>query len=100
MSDTESPLPAAREAPTRAHVGGWPVGHPDLARKTRQIHRKRFWGRVRFRVLRVFMRPLCLPRRHAFWERDTMLTAMASGRSKRCRWCNRLVVKREFRIAP
>lgn len=70
----------------------------DLARQTRQIHRRRFWGRLRRRTVLPFMRPLCVLRRHAFWERDTMLTALASGRSKRCRWCNRLVVKKQFRV--
>lgn len=74
-------------------------GSEELARKTRQIHRKRFWGGVRYRFLRVFARPFCLPRRHAFWERDTILAALASGRSKRCRWCNRLVVKKQYRDA-
>ena len=67
---------------------------PELAAATRRIHRKRFIQGVRHRAAKPVMRLLCVPRRHAFWERDTMLTAMASGRSKRCRWCNRLVVKR------
>ena len=70
---------------------------PELAAATRRIHRKRRVQVIRYRAARPFMRPLCLPRRHAFWERDTMLTAMASGRSKRCRWCHRLVVKKRYR---
>jgi hypothetical protein len=50
------------------------------------------------RVARVrAKRPLCLARRHARWERETTLTALASGRSKRCGSCNRLVLKKEFR---
>jgi hypothetical protein len=52
-------------------------------------------------MLRVSMRPLKLPlcwlRRHRHWERETMLIALGSGRSKRCRTCNRLVLKPEFR---
>jgi hypothetical protein len=69
----------------------------ELAAATRRIHRKRLAGTIRYQAARPLMRLLCLPRRHAHWARDTMLTAMASGRSKRCRWCNRLVVKRPFR---
>jgi len=42
-------------------------------------------------------RPLCLPRRHAHWERETMLMAFGSGRSKRCGTCNRLVLKKQYR---
>jgi hypothetical protein len=50
------------------------------------------------RVARVrAKRPLCLVGRHAHWERDTTLTALAYGRSKRCGSCNRLVLKKEFR---
>jgi len=44
-------------------------------------------------------RPFCLPRRHKHWARDTMLTALATGRSRRCRYCNRLVVKPPFRAS-
>lgn len=44
-------------------------------------------------------RPLCLVRRHRHWARETMLTALASGRSKRCGACNRLVLKAQYRQA-
>lgn len=40
---------------------------------------------------------LCLVRRHRHWERETLLIALASGRSARCGTCNRLVLKKEFR---
>lgn len=42
-------------------------------------------------------RPLCLLRRHRHWERESMLIALASGRSKRCGACNRLVLKPQYR---
>lgn len=78
------------------HVDTSP-GSAELAARTRRIHRQRFWGGVRYRAARPFMRALCAPRRHAHWARETMLIALASGRSKRCRWCNRLVLKPGFR---
>jgi len=71
--------------------------HAELDRKTRRIHRRRRFQAIRYHAARPVMRLLCLPRRHAFWQRDTMLTALASGRSKRCRWCRRLVVKKRYR---
>jgi hypothetical protein len=71
----------------------------ELARRTRQIHRERFWGGVRYRSGRPFMRLLCLVRRHAHWSGETMLAALASGRSRRCRWCSRLVLKPQYRSA-
>ena len=43
-------------------------------------------------------RLLCLPRKHGQWAgRDTTLTALAGRRSKRCRYCNRLILKPEYR---
>ena len=43
-------------------------------------------------------RLLCLPRQHQHWGgRDTMLTALAGGRSQRCRYCNRLILKAQYR---
>jgi len=75
-----------------------PPSHEELARRTRHIHRKNFWRGIRYRTYAAAMRPLCLPRRHAHWQRDTLLTALAGGRSRRCTWCNRLVLKPEFRV--
>jgi hypothetical protein len=43
-------------------------------------------------------RPLCVLRRHKHWSgHDTTLTALASGRSKRCPSCNRLILKPQYR---
>jgi hypothetical protein len=57
-----------------------------------------------WRVLwwRTLQRPagrmFCLPRRHDHWSgRDTTLTALAGGRSKGCRYCNRLILKTPYR---
>jgi hypothetical protein len=50
-----------------------------------------------YRIVRPFMRVLCLPRRHGNWQREPLLAALAYSRSKRCKWCNRLVLKKEFR---
>ena len=44
-------------------------------------------------------RPLCWMRRHRHWEHETILLALASGRSKRCGVCNRLVLKKQYRVA-
>jgi hypothetical protein len=71
--------------------------HEELARRTRQIHRKRFWSGVRYRIMRVPMRSFCLPRCHAKWGHQSMLAAWSTHPSKRCRWCGRLVIKPEFR---
>jgi hypothetical protein len=48
-------------------------------------------------VARPVMRALCMVRGHRRWEREALLQALASGRSQRCTWCNRLVLKREHR---
>lgn len=69
----------------------------DLAKQTRKLHRKKFWRTIRYRSEKPFMRILCVLRRHSYWEVETLLSALASGRSKRCRWCNRLVLKPKFR---
>ena len=51
-------------------------------------------------VLRqALKRPLCWLRRHRHWEQETLLIALASGKSKRCGVCNRLVLKKQFRVA-
>lgn len=51
---------------------------------------------LRILLLRT-QRPLCRMRRHEHWERETMLLALAGGRSIRCPACNRLVLKSQYR---
>jgi hypothetical protein len=67
------------------------------AAQTRRIHRKRAMRKLWFKVRYPFMRPLCLLRRHDHWQRETMLLAMAGGRSVRCHTCNRLILKAQYR---
>lgn len=56
------------------------------------------WGYLwRAWVLRPFKRPGCWAGRHKHWERESLLYALGSGRSRRCGVCNRLVLKRQFR---
>jgi len=44
-----------------------------------------------------FRRLACVLRRHRHWEREGMLQALATGKSKRCPRCNRLVLKKRYR---
>ena len=55
------------------------------------------WGYMLGVVRNKSKRPLCWLRRHRHWERESMLIALAGGRSKRCGVCNRLVLKKQFR---
>lgn len=63
----------------------------------RARQRQRFWRGIRYRAARPVMRLLCVPRHHRRWGHQSMIHAFATGDSKRCRWCNRLVFKKEFR---
>jgi hypothetical protein len=64
---------------------------------TRKLHREKFWKELRYSIAWPFVNILCLFRQHAFWERETIIEAMTTGHSKRCRWCNRLVMKKFYR---
>lgn len=52
---------------------------------------------MRWIVIPAGRRTICLAGRHSSWARETMLLALSSGRSRRCRLCNRLVLKKEYR---
>lgn len=64
---------------------------------TRKIHRKRFWKSVFFQVRKPFMLAFCVLGDHEAWQHQSLLGALASGKSERCKWCNRLVLKKEYR---
>ena len=79
-----------------SHMGDAKLLYYD--QQTRRLHRQRFRRKVWYRLRWPVMRVICILDEHSFWARESMLVTLGTRRSKRCKWCNRLIIKRQYQI--